>query len=156
MSMSNILDMGVVVVYTERNTWSGLVLTVIAVTVYVVLVLQQAAGGPLTEVNWLPLMLWTIGGGIAATIVLSIVWGIIAGVGEPAGVGRVDQRDRDIERIGSRVGQSFLAIAGLGVIFLCAIESHWFWIANAMFFGFALSAFVGGIAQVILYRRGMP
>lgn len=148
--------MGVVVDYAERNTWSGLALTLIAVTVYVVLVLQRAGGGPLTEVDWLPLMLWTIGGGIAATIATSIVWGIIAGMGEPEGVGRVDQRDRDIERLGSRVGQSFLAIAGLGVIFLCALEAHWFWIANAMFFGFALSAFVGGVAQVVVYRRGMP
>jgi hypothetical protein len=31
----------------------------------------------------------------------------------------------------------------------------WFWIANTMFAGFALSAFVGGIASVVAYRRGL-
>ena len=49
----------------------------------------------------------------------------------------------------------FLVIAGLGVLVLCAFEADWFWIANTMFFGFSLSAFVGGAASVIAYRRGL-
>ena len=142
-------------VFEERNAWAGLVLSVIAVSVYVVLVLVQADGGPLDEVDWVPLMLWTIGGGIVATIVATIGWGMVAGLRDPDGVGRSDQRDRDIARMSSRVGQAFLVIAGLGVIVLCAIEADWFWIANAMFFGFAISSFVGGIARVIAYRRGL-
>ena len=142
-------------VFEERNAWAGLVLSVIAVSVYVVLVLVQADGGPLDEVDWVPLMLWTIGGGIVATIIATIGWGLLAGLRDPDGVGRSDQRDRDIARMSSRVGQAFLVIAGLGVIVLCAIEADWFWIANAMFFGFALSAIVGGIASVIAYRRGL-
>ena len=142
-------------VFEERNAWAGLVLSVIAVSVYVVLVLVQADGGPLDEVDWVPLMLWTIGGGIIATIIVTIGWGLLVGLRDPDGVGRSDQRDRDIARMSSRVGQAFLVIAGLGVIVLCAIEADWFWIANAMFFGFALSAIVGGIASVIAYRRGL-
>jgi hypothetical protein len=100
-------------------------------------------------------MLWTIGLSIVASIVISILWGIFAGMRDPDGVGASDVRDRDIARMGSRVGQAFLVIAGLAVIALCAFEADWFWIANAMFFGFALSAFVGGVASVIAYRRGM-
>ena len=38
-------------VYEERNTWVGLIVSVIAMTVYVIVVLQQAAGGPLTDVD---------------------------------------------------------------------------------------------------------
>ena len=142
-------------VYEERNAWVGLVVMVIALPIYISVIIQQAAGGPLTEVTWWPAMAWMIGGAIVATIVLSIVWGIFAGMREPQGVGKSDQRDRDIAHMSSRVGQAFLVIAGLGVIVLCAIESDWFWIANAMFFGFAVSALVGGIASVIAYRRGM-
>ena len=142
-------------VYEERNAWAGLIVTAIAMTTYVVLVLQRADGGPLADVEWWPLMLWTIIGSIVATIVLSIGWGILAGMRDPDGVGRSDVRDRDIARMGARVGQSFLVIAGLGVLLLCAFEAHWFWIANTMFFGFALSAFVGGLASVIAYRRGL-
>jgi MFS family permease len=142
-------------VYEERNIWASLIVSVIGVIVYVVLVLQQAGGGPLTEVDWVPVMLWTIGISIAAAIVVSIVWGMIAGARDPDGVGRRDQRDRDIARMSVRVGQAFLVIAGLGVIVLCAFEADWFWIANCMFFGFAASSIIGGIASVVAYRRGL-
>jgi hypothetical protein len=142
-------------VYEERNVWAGLIVSLVGMAVYVIVVLSQAGGGPLTEVDWVPIMLWTIGGSIVATIVLSILWGILAGMFDPEGVGKSDQRDRDIARMGSRVGQAFLVIAGLGVIVLCAVEADWFWIANTMFFGFALSAMVGGVASVIAYRRGL-
>lgn len=142
-------------VYEERNMWSSLIVSVIGVIVYVVVVLQEAAGRPLAEVGWWPVMLWTIGGSIVAAIVVSVVWGIVAGTRDPDGVGRSDERDREISRMGSRVGQSFLVIAGLGVIVLCGLQAHWFWIANTMFFGFALSAIVGGIAGVTAYRRGL-
>lgn len=142
-------------VYEERNTWVGLVVTVIALTTYIVIVLQRAGDGPLTDVEWWPIMLWTILGSIAATVIVSILWGMIAGVRDPAGVGASDDRDRDIARMGGRVGQAFTVIAGLGVIVLCALEADAFWIAHTMFFGFALSAFIGGIASVITYRRGL-
>jgi len=142
-------------VYEERNAWAGLIVSVIAVTVYVVLVLQQAGSGPVTDVDWVPLMLWTIGGGIVAAILVSIAWGILAGMRDPDGVGKSDQRDRDIAHMSTRVGQAFIVIAGLGVIVLCAFEADWFWIANTMFFGFAVSSIVGGIASVIAYRRGL-
>ncbi len=142
-------------VYEERNAWVGLVVMVIALPIYISVIIQQAAGGPLTEVTWWPAMAWMIGGAIVATIVLSITWGLLAGLRDAEGIGVSDQRDRDIARMSSRVGQSFLVLAGLGVIVLCALDAHVFWIAHTMFFGFALSAFVGGIASVIAYRRGL-
>jgi hypothetical protein len=142
-------------VYEERNIWASLIVSVIAMAVYTVIVLQRAAGGPLTDVDWVPIMLWTILGSIAATIVLSILWGMFAGLRDPDGVGKSDQRDRDISRISTRVGHAFLVVAGLGVLVLCALEADWFWIANTMFYGFALSSIIGGIASVIAYRRGL-
>ncbi|GAA1924319.1 hypothetical protein GCM10009775_15800 [Microbacterium aoyamense] len=142
-------------VYEERNTWVGLIVSVIVIPIYIIVVLQQAAGGPLEDVEWWPIMLWTIVGGIVLSIVGSIVWGILAGMRDREGIGKSDERDRDISRMGSRVGQSFMVIAGLGVLVECAFEVDWFWIANTMFFGFFLSAVVGGIASVIAYRRGL-
>lgn len=142
-------------VYEERNIWSSLLVSVVGVAVYVVLVLVAAGGGPLADVDWVPLMLWTIVGSIVVAIVVSILWGILAGMRDPDGVGRSDQRDRDIAHMSTRVGQAFLVVAGLGVLVLCAFEADWFWIANTMFFGFALSSIVGGVASVIAYRRGL-
>lgn len=142
-------------VYEERNAWSGLIIGMIVIPAYVIVVLQQAGGAPLPTVDWFPLMLWTIGLGIVATIVLSIAWGLIAHRRDPEGTGRSDIRDRDISRLGGRVEQAFLVIAGLGVIVLCAVGADVFWIANTMFLGFAVSAIVGGIARVVAYRRGL-
>ncbi|MBT2483624.1 MULTISPECIES: hypothetical protein [unclassified Microbacterium] len=142
-------------VYEERNAWAGLVVSPLTLLAYVVLVLQQAAGGPVTAVDWFPLMLWVIGGSIVASIILSILWGMIAGAKDPDGVGRSDIRDRDIGRMGSRVEQAFVVIAGLGVIALCGFGADVFWIATTMFVGFVVAAIVGGIARVIAYRRGL-
>ncbi|MBO0979690.1 hypothetical protein IPV10_03835 [Microbacterium sp. SD291] len=142
-------------VYEERNVWAGLVVSVVAMPIYVLMMLQQADGGPLTEVDWVPLMLWWIGLSIVATIVLSLAWGIVAGLREPDGAGRSDVRDRDISRMGGRVEQAFLVIAGLGVIALCAVGADVFWIAHTMFAGFAVSAVVGSIARAVAYRRGL-
>ncbi len=142
-------------VYEERNTWSTLVMTVVAMAVYVTLVLVQGAGGPLTDVDWAPLMLWTIGASIVGAILVSIVWGILAGMRDPEGVGRSDQRDRDIAHLGDRAGQAFMVMAGLGAIVLCAVEADGFWIANTLFLGFTLSALVGAVARAVAYRRGL-
>ena len=142
-------------VYEERNTWVGLIVSAIGMTIYVIVVLREAAGGPLTDVVWWPIMLWTIGASIVVSIVVSILWGIFAGVRDPDGVGKSDQRDRDIAHMGGRVGQAFLVVAGLGVLVLCAFEAHWFWIANVMFFGFALTSVVGAAVRVVAYRRGL-
>ncbi|MCS3843067.1 hypothetical protein [Microbacterium sp. AK031] len=138
-------------VYTERNTWVGLIVTAVMIPSYVIVILQRAGGGPLAAVDWFPIMLWTIG----ISIVVSILWGMFAGARDPKGATATDVRDRDIDRMGGRVEHSFLVIAGLGVIVLCAIGADAFWIANAMFFGFAVSAFIGGIARIIAYRRGL-
>ncbi len=142
-------------VYEERNTWVQLVVTLAALGFYVVSVLQQAGGGPLADVDWVPLMLWAIGGGIGVSILVSILWGILAGVRDRAGAAASDERDRDIARMGDRVGRAFSVIGGLGAILLCAVAAPVFWIANAVFFGFALDALVGGAARAIAYRRGL-
>ena len=141
-------------VYQERVAWLELIVSVITIAVYVALGLGRAGNRDLTAVDWLPLMLWTIGG-VALTIVMSIAWGIIAGMRDPHAATATDIRDRDISRLGGRVEHAFLVIAGLAVIALCAVGAHLFWIASTMFFGFAISALIGGIARVIAYRRGL-
>lgn len=139
----------------ERAAWAGLIVSVIVMISYALVLLRMADGGPITEVDWVPAMLWTIAAGIAATAVLTIGWGIVAGLRDPDGASRTDIRDRDISRMGGRVEHAFVVIAGLGVIVLCGIGADLFWIAHTMFAGFAVSAFVGGIARVIAYRRGL-
>lgn len=142
--------------YAERNTWAGLVASVIAVAVYAVMVLPQLSRVPVAEVEWILPMAFTIGFGIVLSIALSISWGILARALDPDTEHRADQRDREIEWLGDRVGQAFLVLGGLAGIILAMVDAESFWIGNAIFVGFFLSAFVGGITQLVVYRRGMP
>jgi len=142
-------------VYHERAAWAGIIAAVLTVATYVVLVLGQAGSGELVEVNWWPLMLWSIGGGIVLSILITIIWGMAVGVRDRESATASDMRDVDINRMGSRVEHAFLVIAGLGVIVLCAVGADVFWIANTMFLGFAVSTFIGTIARIIAYRRGL-
>lgn len=141
--------------YAERNVWSGLVASVVAVAVYAVIVLPQLSTTPVDDIAWQWPLLWSLVGGLAGAIVLSVLWGIAAGMRDPHERAQTDVRDVDIERMGSRVGYAFTAIGGVGALVLSMLEAHWFWIGNALFVGFFLSAFVGGVAQLIAYRRGL-
>lgn len=139
----------------ERAAWVGLVVSLIAIAVYAAVVAGRAASTPLPEVDWLGPMLWTIIGGIVVSIVVTIIWGIVAEGGSLRGENAADERDRAITQMGDRVGVAFLVIGGLVGITLCAIDAAPFWIANTLYACFALSSVVGGIARVVAYRRGL-
>ena len=57
----------------ERGQWVYLVAIVVTYVAYVVIVLGQAGGDPLTDVDYVPMMLAAIGIGIALAIVGRIV-----------------------------------------------------------------------------------
>lgn len=134
-------------VFHERAAWAGLVAAFVTAGVYLWLVRGADA--------WIWPMLWAIGVGIALGIVVTIGWGIVAGIRDREAATASDLRDRDISRFGGRAEYVVLAAAGIAVIVLCALGAGAFWIANAMFTGFVLAAIVGGLARVIAYRRGL-
>jgi hypothetical protein len=136
--------------YEEKGQWVYLVVTVVAVLAYAVLLIGRADGTPLAQVDYGPILLWTIGLGIAATIVARI----LLEIAKPSDGYASDVRDRDIDRFGEYVGGTILGI-GMAVPFLLAIaEADYFWIANSMYFVFALAAIVGTTIKLIAYRRG--
>jgi NADH:ubiquinone oxidoreductase subunit 6 (subunit J) len=138
----------------EKNAWAMLVIAIAGVAVYLTLLVISLDGVSPTDVRYQPLMLWTIGLGIAAAIVVHITLSIRAGL---AGESQdADERDRAIERFGTNVGQAFLVIGGLAGLLMALAEWEWFWIANALYFGFALSAILECVAEVVAYRRGLP
>ena len=140
--------------YSERNAWAQLIVSAGGTVVYLAIVLPQLGRRPLDEIAWAWPMVWTIAGALVASIVVSIGWGILAGVRDPEADNALDQRDREIGWFGDRVGQAFLGLGGLGALLLAMTEAHWFWIGNVLFAGFFFSAFLGGIARLFAYRRG--
>ncbi|WP_404429275.1 hypothetical protein LG299_08725 [Microbacterium lacus] len=142
--------------YAERNTWVQVVMSTVGTAVYLVIVLPQLWQRPVDDIDWVWPMVWTIVGTIAATILVSIGWGILAGIRDPDEEHTADQRDHEIERFGDRVGQAFAVIGGLTALILTMLEVHWFWIGNTLFLGFFLSALLGGFARLSAYREGLP
>jgi len=139
--------------YEEKGTWVYLVIAVVGYTVYLSLVLPQLVGGvPVEDVDYVPVMLWTIGGAIVVTIVLRILVEIVF----PSESTKGDVRDRDIDRLGTRVGSSFVVIGALGALVLSMLEAEWFWIANVIYLCFVLSALLESITRLVAYRRGVP
>ncbi len=142
--------------YGERNSWAALLASAASITTYAAIIGAQLGSRPVGTIDWFWPMLWTIVGGIAGWIVISTVLSTVAGVRDPADARVEDVRDRDIARLGGRVGQAFLVVAMLGGLLLCAATAQWFWIANVLYAGFALSAVLDCITRVVVYRRGMP
>jgi len=144
------------VAYGERNSWAALVASAISIAVYLAIVAPQIGSRPVGEIEWSWPMLWTILGGLALSIAASIAWGLLVHRSDPQAEHVEDVRDVDISRLGERVGQAFLTIGLVAVLLMCAARMDWFWIANAAYLGFALSAVADCLTRVIVYRAGMP
>ena len=136
--------------FEEKSAWVMGVLAVAAYAVYLAIVLGLSGSTPLTEVPYAAPLLWTVGGSIVASIVLHTV--IRAFSAKEAGI--KDQRDKEIYRFGESVGQSFLVIGGVAALIMAMVEADHFWIANAIFLAFFLSAILGSVAKIVAYRRG--
>jgi hypothetical protein len=137
--------------YEEKGQWVYLIVTAVTYVAYLAVVIGKAGGGPLTEVDYVPILLWTIG----AAIVASIVGHIVIAIARPNEPHTADVRDRDIGRRGDYVGGTILGI-GMLIPFLLAItEADHFWIANAMYLVFAMAALAGTVIKLVAYRRGL-
>jgi MFS family permease len=135
--------------YEEKSSWILGLVTVAAFVVYLTVTLGQAATQPLVETPYVVNMLWTIGGAIVVSIVLSIAVGLFS-----RGRKR-DQRDREFSRFGETVGHGFLVAGALAAMIMAWLEWDWFWIANVIYLAFVLSGIVSSIAKIVAYRRGI-
>jgi hypothetical protein len=137
--------------YEEKGTWVYLVTTVVTYVAYVVIILGRARGGHLTDVHYASTMLWTIGISIASTIVGRVA----VETARPSDRHKADARDREINRFGDYIGGIVLAVAMVVPLVLTMAEAPYFWIANAMYTAFVLSAVASSPVKLIAYRWGL-
>ncbi|GAA0937680.1 hypothetical protein [Nonomuraea longicatena] len=136
--------------FEEKRAWVMMVVSVGAYTIYVVTILSRAGEGPLADVAYAGTLLWTIGGAIVAAIVAHIAMAVAGG----HGADRTDERDREINQVSERIGQSILAIGALAVLVMAIAELRHFWIANAVCLAFVLSSVLSSFAKIMAYRKG--
>lgn len=135
--------------FQEKITWLYTAVAVCTYGTYLAIILTRAQSTPLTEVAYVRPLLWTIGACLAAMIV-----GCIAiALASPKDRAKTDQRDREIERFGTYVGQSFAGIFAVVALVLSITEADYFWIANAIWLGCVLSGLLGSVVKLVAYRR---
>lgn len=138
--------------HEEKRTWIRLVASVAAYGAYVAIVLIGADGRPLPDVPYATTLLLTVAGAIVASIVIETAVGVV----NPRTSRERDVRDREIARLGDHIGQSFVVIGAVAAMLMAMAEWEPFWIANVIYLCFALSATLGGVAKIIMYRRSLP
>ncbi|MDN5855240.1 MAG: hypothetical protein L0K86_20835 [Actinomycetia bacterium] len=134
----------------QKRAWISGIATIVAYVIYVVVVLVRADGGPIAEVSYVAPLLWTVAGAIG----VSIAGHIGAGFRTPAEDRVTDVRDRDIARLGERVGAAFVVLGALAALVLAMVKAPHFWIANAVYLGFVLSGLLDAATRVLTYRWG--
>lgn len=134
----------------EKRAWIMIVVTLASYAAYLAVVLGRSGDGPLAQEPYVSALLWSVGAAIAASIALHIVVAVLS----PEEGEVKDERDREIHRFGEYIGQSFVAIGGVAGLVLAMAEADQFWIANAIYLAFVLSALLGSMAKIAAYRVG--
>ena len=136
--------------YEERGQWVYLAASTIGYGAYLVLMLGRAGTTPLAEIDYVPILLWTIGAAVAGSIIGRIAIEILS----PSESHREDVRDKEIGRFGEYVSGMILGIGMVGPFVLTLMEADHFWIANAIYLVFVVQAVVGTVIKLDAYRRG--
>lgn len=126
-------------------------ISLIGVSAYVVILTLRARGTPLTEVEWVTPMVWTLGLAMGAGIVGDLVVSTLK-----KGDAALDVRDLEIRRYGLYVGHFAGVIGGVVALALTMLDAKKFFIAHALYVGFVVSALISASVRLRAYRRGLP
>jgi hypothetical protein len=138
--MSRVLDMST----EERRAWIYIVVAVVVPVVYFAVVLGSG-------VDYVVPLITAVVVAVVANIVLTVV----AAVLRPEESGPKDERDRQIDRAANGVAFFVMSIAALVPLVLAMARVDQFWIAQALYLAFVLSALAAAITRIVGYRRGV-
>jgi hypothetical protein len=134
--------------FHEKSSWVVLIVAGPTLLLYAALIVPQLVSMPVGEIDWVPPMLLAIAGFIVA----NILGNIVAAVLNPREAELEDERDREIDRHGERIGNAFIAGGGVVGLVLAMAMAHQFWIANALYLGGLIGSIVAASVKVAAYR----
>jgi NADH:ubiquinone oxidoreductase subunit 6 (subunit J) len=135
--------------FLEKSNWVVLVVAVPTLLVYLALVVPQVLGKPMAEVSWVGPMTFTI----VAFIVANILGNVVAAASNPGEAPQKDQRDREIDHVGERVGNWLIIAGSIAALVLAMAMADQFWIANAIFLGGLAGAVLSSVTKIAAYHR---
>ena len=134
--------------FLEKSNWVVLVVAVPTLLVYVALVVPQLFSEPIAEVSWVQPMIFTIVGFIVA----NILGNVAAAVSNPREADRNDQRDKEIDQFGERVGNWLIIAGSCAALVLAMTRADHFWIANAIYVGGMAGAVISSVTKIAAYH----
>ena len=141
--------------YEEKGVWVYLVTSAAGYLAYLAIIAGRVASTPVTAVSYVPVLLWTAG----AAILASVIGRTLVETARPSDSRRTDVRDREIARSGEFGSRRFVvagAAAGAAAGLAMAMARwDYFWIANVIYLGFVLWAVAGSALKLAAYRRGL-
>lgn len=138
--------------HQEKRAWIMLVVSAAAYAAYAATVLTRADGQPLDRVPYAAALLWTVGAAILASIAAETALGVV----RPGASRLKDVRDRQIGHLGDYVGSSLVIIGAVAAMLMAMAGWDRFWIANVIYLCFFLSAILGSVTKIIVYRKTFP
>ncbi len=134
--------------FREKTHWVVLVVGVATLVVYLAVVLPQVLEKPVAEVDWVQPMLVAI----VVFVVANVAGNVLAAASDPREADRHDERDREIDRYGERIG-SWLVISGSIVALGLAMAGiDQLWIANAIFLGGLAGSLLSSVTKIAAYH----
>ena len=134
--------------FLEKSNWVVLIVGVPTLLVYMAVVVPQVLGKSIAEVSWVQPMIFTIAGFVVA----NILGNVVAAATNPREADKNDQRDREIDHFGERVGNWLIIAGSIAALVLAMTRADHFWIANAIFLGGMAAALVSSATKLAAYH----
>ena len=147
--------------FEEKITWVNALVAVVVPVAYFVIMLGRLGDTSAADIAYQWPLLIAIGASVVLTIVGSILAGIGTGIsaelrGRSASeeIDRKDERDKTISRHGDLIGFYVSSVGMVGVLALTMLEYDYFWIASALYLSFVVGTVVGSVVKIASYHRG--
>ena len=134
--------------FLEKSNWIVLIVAVPTLLGYGAVVVPQVLDKPMAEVAWVQPMIVAIVGFIAA----NILGNIAAAISNPSEADKNDERDREIDQFGERVGNWLIVAGSIAALILAMTTADHFWIGNAIFLGSIAGTLVSSVTKIAAYH----
>jgi heme/copper-type cytochrome/quinol oxidase subunit 2 len=134
--------------YLEKSNWVVLVVAVATLAVYGTWTLTQALARPAAEISWVQPMIVSI----VAFIVANVLGMIVVAASNPKEADKTDQRDKEIDRFGERVGNYVIIAGSCFALVLAMVTADRFWIGNAIYFAGILGSLGASVTKIAAYH----
>jgi hypothetical protein len=134
--------------FLEKSNWVVLVVGVPTLVIYLAVIVPQVLGQPIAEVSWVEPMIVTI----VVFVVANVLGNVVAAASNPSEADKNDERDREIDQFGERVGNWLMVAGSIAALVLAMTTADHFWIANAIFLGGIAGALLSSITKIAAYH----